>query len=864
MIADAPMQPQTVRREAYTPPAFLIDTVVLTFELEDQATRVTAELAVRRAGVHANPLVLDLDECHILSLAVDGVDLPLETLGITDRSITVPVHTAAATVSVVTQLSPATNTKLMGLYMSGGAFCTQCEAEGFRRIIPFLDRPDVMSRYKVELRADAKRFPVLLANGNPTASGPLPGGRHFAVWDDPHPKPAYLFALVAGDLKAHSASFITASGRQVALNIWVNADDLGRCDHAMQALIKSMRWDEEMYGREYDLDVFNIVAVSDFNFGAMENKGLNIFNSKYILADPQTATDADFDGVEAVVAHEYFHNWTGNRVTCRDWFQLSLKEGLTVYRDQEFSADMGSRAVKRIEDVRLLRAVQIQEDAGPLAHPVRPESYQEISNFYTATVYNKGAELIRMMATLLGPQGFRAGMDLYFERHDGQAVTCDDFVAAMEAASGTDLTQFRRWYSQAGTPVLTIEPVGGGFSVRQHTPDTPGHSAKLPVPIPLRLRLFDRSTGQPLGDERLCVIDQVEQQLLLPEASADAVPSLLRGFSAPVHLAYPYSKADLALLAAHDDDPFSRWEALQRLALDLMAEQIAKVAAGARPVVDPLLIEAVAATLADASADPALTADAVLLPTESYIGDQQQPVIDVDAIHAVRQAFRKQLASALKDLWLQVYHANVDATYAFTPAAKARRRLKNVALQYLMANDDHDSVALCALHYHDADNMTDAMAALTALASSNTIERRDILAHFYQRWQGNALVIDKWFTVQALSMRPEALDDVILLTRHADFTLANPNRLRSLVGAFGANQVRFHAASGAGYRFLADHVLAVDRINPQAAARLVAPLGRWRRFDLGRSGLMRSQLERIGQANSLSVDVREMVSKSLS
>jgi aminopeptidase N len=864
MGADAQGQGQVmVRREAYAPSAFAIPTVSLVFDLEDRSTAVEAQLRVERLYRSDQPLVLDRDECEVVEVAVDGVMLPPEGYRLEDSKLSIFGLGSAATITLRTRLDPAANTKLMGLYMSGGAFCTQCEAEGFRRIVPFLDRPDVMSRYTVTLRADKARFPVLLANGNFVAEKDLFDGRHEAVWHDPHPKPCYLFAVVAGDLAAYRDRFITASGRSVDLAIWVRQADLPRCAHAMAALIKSMRWDEERFGREYDLDQLNIVAVSDFNFGAMENKGLNIFNSRYILADAETATDADFDAVEAVVAHEYFHNWTGNRVTCRDWFQLSLKEGLTVYRDQEFSADMGSRAVKRIDDVRLLRAVQFQEDAGPLAHPVRPDSYQEISNFYTATIYNKGAEVIRMMATLLGPDKFHAGMDLYFARHDGQAVTCDDFVAAMEAASGIDLGQFRLWYQQAGTPQLTITIEDGGrvLRVQQHVPATPGQSDKRPMPIPLRWAVFDRTTGRRVGDEQVTVIDKADQQIDLPDV--DAVPSLLRGFSAPVALSYPYSRADLAFLAGHDDDPFARWESMQRLALDLIQEQIARAAAGAQPQLDDLFVDAIAATLAADEADPALVADAVLLPSESYIGDQQQPVIDVDAIHQVRQRFRQALGAKLKDQWLKVYHSNYDADYAFTPAAKARRRLKNVALQYLMVNDDHDSIALCALHYFNADNMTDAMAAMTALASSNAVERDDVLAHFYKRWQGNTLVIDKWFTVQALSMRSDTLRSVTALARHPDFTLANPNRLRSLVNAFTGNQVRFHTSDGAGYRFLADHVLAVDRINPQAAARLVAPLGRWRRFDEARSGQMRLELERIIRANSLSADVREMVSKSL-
>lgn len=860
MPASPQQQSPLVRRADYTPPPFLIPQVHLRVDLDETATAIEARLTIARNGDHKQPIQLDRDACDITAIQLDGAAVPLGSVHISDTQVTIPFSGERCTLTIETRLNPAANVRLMGLYMSGGSFCTQCEAEGFRRIIPFLDRPDVMSRYTVELRADQARFPVLLANGNPVSATALADGRHSAVWDDPHPKPAYLFALVAGDLKAHRASFRTASGRDVALAIWVHEADLPRCAHAMQALIKAMRWDEETFGREYDLDQFNIVAVADFNFGAMENKGLNIFNSKYILADAATATDADFDAVEAVVAHEYFHNWTGNRVTCRDWFQLSLKEGLTVYRDQEFSADMGSRGVKRIDDVRLLRTVQFQEDAGPLAHPVRPDSYQEISNFYTTTIYNKGAEVIRMMAALLGASGFRKGMDLYFKRHDGQAVTCDDFVQAMEDATGVDLGQFRLWYGTAGTPVVTITPDARGLGFTQAIA---GQPESRPMVIPLRLAWFDRHAGGRLDEERLILLDQASLHLPRGSLPASAVPSLLRGFSAPVILHYPYSREELAFLCAYDDDAFARWEAMQCLALDLMQEQIGIAGAGGTVQVSPLLIQAIERTLAQTEADPALIAEAVVLPSESYIGDQIGGIIDVDAIHQVRQAFRQAISDALYPRWLEVYHANTDAAYAFTPAAKARRRLKNIALQYLMARDEHEAVALCALHYFDADNMTDAIAALTALASSNAIERQTALDHFHARWQGNALVIDKWFTLQALSYRPDTLAAVQALTRHADFTLANPNRLRSLINAFTGNQVRFHDISGEGYRFIADHVLAVDRLNPQAAARLIAPLGRWRRFDQSRAGRMRQQLERILNSSSLSRDVQEMAAKSL-
>ena len=868
-MLDALASPQTVHLKDYQPPRYRMPRVELVFDLHESATRVTSRFRVEREGKHRQPLVLDGRELRLLSVSVDGQPLDPSAYRQTSDSLTLSLKGAAHDVEIVTEINPAANTQLMGLYMSGGIFCTQCEAEGFRRITYWLDRPDAMSRFRTTLRADKARFPVLLANGNPVAHGDGVDGRHWATWDDPHLKPCYLFALVAGDLKPFADRFTTASGREVALNIWVAEADLDRCDHAMRALKKSMRWDEEKYGREYDLDVFNIVAVGDFNFGAMENKGLNIFNSKYVLARQETATDLDFDAIESIIAHEYFHNWTGNRVTCRDWFQLSLKEGLTVYRDQEFSADMGSRALKRIEDVRTLRAGQFPEDAGPLAHPVRPDSYIEISNFYTATVYNKGAEVIRMMATLLGEDKFRAGMDLYFERHDGQAVTCDDFVKAMEDAGGVDLSQFRLWYAQAGTPRLDVQlaydatRAEATLTVAQVVPDTPGQARKKPMHMPFRMALFGAQSGRNLTGDRLLELRQAKEVFRFEGVTERPVPSLLRGFSAPVTVKVDIDRADLAFLSRHDDDPFARYEAMQRLALDLMLEQVAAHGQG-RPVqVAPILIEAVEAALTARDLDPALVAEAVMLPSEAYVGDQMA-IVDVDGIHAVRQAFRRALSVSLRRLWWDAYRGNVDAAYVFMPEAKGRRRLKNAALQYLMVDDDDaEAVAAALTQATQADNMTDCIAGLTALASSHASPRQQAFDHFYVTWKDDPLVIDKWFTLQALSYRPDTLAQVEALTRHPAFTITNPNRLRSLVGAFSVNQVRFHAADGAGYTYLADQVIAVDKVNAQTAARLVAPLGRWRRFDQGRSALMRKQLERILKVSGLSKDVYEMVSKSL-
>ena len=873
-MLDAQSSPQAILLKDYAPPRFLIPQVDLQFDLDPQATMVKSQLQVTRNGQHDAPLVLDGHDLELVGVRLNGQEIGPQAYKRDAVSLSIPINGDRAQIEIITRINPAANTQLMGLYVSGGNFCSQCEAEGFRRITYFTDRPDVMSQYSVTLRADRTLAPVLLANGNPAGQGVLDDGRHWARWDDPHPKPCYLFALVAGNLTALTDRFTTASGRAVTLNIWVREADLDRCGHAMDALKKSMLWDEQVFGREYDLDVYNIVAVGDFNFGAMENKGLNIFNSRYVLAKPETATDQDFDAVESVIAHEYFHNWTGNRVTCRDWFQLSLKEGLTVFRDQEFSADMGSRGLKRIEDVRMLRAGQFPEDAGPLAHPIRPDSYIEISNFYTATIYNKGAEVIRMMHTLLGADLFRAGMDLYFQRHDGQAVTCDDFANAMADASGIDLEQFRLWYVQAGTPQLhaaisyDAATREARLILRQSIPTTPGQPVKKPMHIPVRVALFGADSGNRLMDERLIELTAEQMIISFPNMPERPVPSLLRGFSAPVVLHSNLSREDQALLARVDDDPFARVEASQQLALSVMLEaidaQAAQAESGGRNEIalNPLLRDVIAAALSASAADPALAAEAALLPSEAYIGDQMK-VMAVDAIHAVRQSFRRALARDLRDAWLAAYHDNNDAQYTFTAQAKARRKLKNIALQYLMADDDPEATDLAFRQFSAADNMTDQIAALAALANSTAAQRDETLERFYSRWQDDALVIDKWFGIQALSTRADTLDVVAQLCRHPAFTLTNPNRLRSVVGSFSVNQVRFHDATGGGYRFLADQVLAVDALNSQTAARLVAPLGRWRRVDEVRAALMRAELERVLGKPGLSKDVYEMASKSM-
>jgi aminopeptidase N len=847
--------PSAIRREDYRPPDWLVPGIELEFDLGAERTRVRSRLSVQRYGAHDRPLRLDAQGLVLVEVTVDGA---AAEYSFEAETLTVALSGDTATVETLVEIAPRANTQLMGLYESGGILCTQCEAEGFRRITPFPDRPDVLSRYRVRMIADKAAYPVLLSNGDPVGAGELEGGRHWAEWDDPFPKPCYLFALVAGDLAANRDSFTTRSGRKVDLGIWVREPDLPKTEHAMESLKAAMKWDEEVYGREYDLAVFNIVAVSDFNFGAMENKGLNIFNSRFILADPDTATDGDFDAVAGVVAHEYFHNWSGNRITCRDWFQLSLKEGFTVFRDQMFSADMGSAAVKRIEDVRLLRAAQFPEDGGPLAHPVRPDSYMEIANFYTATVYNKGAELIRMLHTLLGEERFRAGTDLYFDRHDGQAVTCEDFVRAMEEASGEDLSHFRLWYEQAGTPrvkaSLSQEDGTARLRLEQALPPTPGQPVKKPMPIPLRIALFGES-GTKI-EERLVLLDKARDEALFSAAETKLVLSINRGFSAPVVVEAERSATDLAFLSAHDDDPFARYEAMQQLMLDTLLAAIAGRAAHG-PVVD-----AVRQTLEDEALDPAFTAEAVLLPSEAFIGDQM-PVVDPERIRTAREALRAELGRALEPQWRAAYASTAANRYEYSPAAKGARRLKTVALNYLMAAGAEDSAALAKRQHDEADNMTDRQGALGALANSDAPERRGALAAFYDRYRGDALVLDKWFTVQAVSTRDDTLDAVEALARHPDFTLANPNRMRSLVGAFAGNQRAFHHESGRGYRFLADRILAVDRLNPQTAARLVPPLGRWRRFDEKRQDLMKAELERIVATPGLSKDVFEQASKSL-
>jgi len=858
-VQTATQAPRVTRREDYREPDWQVPEIALDFQLDPAETRVRATLQVERSGSHDRPLRLDGDGLAPLSVKVDGADTPWEMDGPT---LVIALAGDAHRIETEVAISPERNTQLQGLYASGGMLCTQCEAEGFRRITFFPDRPDVLSKYSVRMTGDKARFPVLLANGDPVDAGDLEDGRHWAQWNDPFPKPSYLFALVAGDLVANRSTFTTMSGRDVQLGIWVRQPDLAKTDHALRALETSMAWDEQVYGREYDLDVFNIVAVDDFNFGAMENKGLNIFNSRYILADPDTATDYDYDAIAAVVAHEYFHNWSGNRVTCRDWFQLSLKEGFTVFRDQSFSGDQGSKAVKRIEDVRALRASQFPEDAGPLAHPVRPDEYIEISNFYTATIYNKGAEVIRMMATILGPEKFRKATDLYFARFDGTAATCEDFVRCMEEAGEVDLSQFRRWYSQAGTPRVTAtleEPLNGRalLKLRQSVPPTPGQPQKDPMVLPLKLKLFGGQTGAPLIDEQLVLLKDGESEIAFDASGERPVLSINRGFSAPIIVDTNRSAADLAFLSAHDDDPFARYEAMQQLMLDTL---VAAVTSGKGE--HTAVIEAVRNTLTDSALDRAFVAEAVLLPSDSFIGDQMA-VVDPDAIFRAREALRRDLGRALEGEWRAAYEAVRQNRFEYSPAGKGARRLKTVALGYIAAGGAPDAASLAWLQFEGADNMTDRQGALTTLVNGSSDKRVAALEAFYQRYAGNALVLDKWFQTQALSARDDTAEMVEKLAGHRDFTLANPNRARSLIGAFAVNQRAFHDVSGRGYRFVADQLIALDKLNPQTAAKLIPPLGRWKRFDAGRAAKMRSELERIVATPGLSKDMFEQASKSL-
>jgi len=868
--------PQPIRLADYRPPAFLIDEIALDFRLEPNATRVRSTLKARRNPGQDGPLVLDGVGLKLISIALDGRPLAPPDYELTDEHLTLQSPPEAFTLETEVEIDPEGNKALEGLYMSGGRFCTQCEAEGFRKITFFPDRPDVLARYSCRIEAEKAAYPRLLSNGNLIESGELPGGRHFALWRDPFPKPCYLFALVAGELDELADRFVTMSGRTVDLRIYVDPGMAPRAAYAMDALKRSMKWDEEAFGREYDLDLFMIVAVRDFNFGAMENKGLNIFNSSLLLADAATATDFDYERIESVVAHEYFHNWTGDRITCRDWFQLCLKEGLTVFRDQSFSADMRGAAVQRIKDVKALRGRQFAEDAGPLAHPVRPTSFVKIDNFYTATVYDKGAEVIRMLKTLLGPDDFRRGMDLYFDRHDGEATTVEAFVACFADASGRDLDPFFAWYSQAGTPMVSLRADYDAAAktldlvLGQATAPTPGQSDKQPLPIPLRLGLLD-ADGQPQGfrladgeaavAETVIVLDEAERRLRLSGVERPPVVSALRQFSAPVKLESGAPPEDDYVLLAGDPDLFNRWEAGQRLAKALI---LGRASGAPDETGEARFAAALGRALGDQSSEHAFKALLMALPSEQDLS-LAVTLADPAAIHDAREALRARLAGDLAAN-LQRMHDELDGPRAFSPDAESagRRALRNAALDLLAAKPTPETVERARSHYRRADNMTDAMGGLSALMLLGGEAFDAALADFYARWEAEPLVIDKWFSVQARSPAPDALGRVMGLTAHPAFDAKNPNRLRALVAVFAsANPSRFHDPSGAGYRFLADQILATDGFNPMIAARLVEPLGAWRRFRPDLGALMKAELERIAAAPGLSKNVSELVQRAL-
>ena len=873
------------RRVDYRPPAWLADQIALEFDLDPAKTEVTATYAFRRnpaafEGDRRAPLVLDGEQQENLRVSLDGRPLARERLVLDTASMTIPDAPERGTLTIRTDIAPARNVALEGLYVSSGVFCTQCEPEGFRRITYFLDRPDVLARYRVTLRADALRYPQLLSNGNLVASGDLGGGRHFARWEDPFPKPAYLFALVAGNLAVLEDTFVTRSGRPIALRIYSTAPNLTRCRHAMQSLKRAMRWDETRFGREYDLDTFMIFCADDFNFGAMENKGLNIFNSRLLLATEQIATDGDFNAIEGVVGHEYFHNWTGNRVTCRDWFQLSLKEGLTVFRDQEFSSDQGSRTVERIAAVEYLRREQFAEDAGPMAHPVRPDEYQEINNFYTATVYEKGAELIRMQHSLLGAEGFRRGMDLYFTRHDGQAVTCDDFVQAMQDGSGVDLTQFRHWYSQAGTPVVSVRghydaaARSYALDVEQRLPSASGSRRKPALHIPLAVGLLApdgsdmplRLAGESAASAttRMLHLTSIAQRFEFVDVAAAPVPSLLRGFSAPVKIAFDYRDEDLALLATHDSDAVNRWDAAQRSFVNAILLLAAAHRDGKPLDMPPLLPRIVNALLDDDGSDPALRALALALPDPAYVA-ALEATVDPDGIMAASIFIERSLANTLRDAFERAYETyRPRGAYAPAQDQIGARSLSNLCLRYLGALDDDAAHALALAQYQRAQNMTDWIAALAALRDSAEATRDRIYADFEAKWRDEPLVLDKWFALQAKSLRSDTLQTVRALIAHPRFNARNPNRVRSLVGTFAlANFARFNAIDGSGYAFIADEVRSLDTSNPQLASTLAGAFNLWKRFDEPRRSLMHRFLQRIARTPNLSPDVTEVVSRTL-
>ena len=895
-------QAKTIFLKDYKQPDFLIDQVELTFELSEEQTRVLSVLHIKKCALQqASSLVL-MGECLELGeVRLDSKLLDNSMYKVTETDLTVFDVPESFILEIETFIKPQENFSLEGLYKSSGNYCTQCEAEGFRKITYFLDRPDVMSLFTTTIVADKSECPVLLSNGNPVESGEYENGRHWAKWQDPYKKPCYLFALVAGDLSFVEDHFTTMSGRDVLCRIYVQHHNIDQCDHAMQSLKKSMLWDEETFGREYDLDVYNIVAVDDFNMGAMENKGLNVFNSKYVLAKQDTATDTDFIGIEAVIGHEYFHNWSGNRVTCRDWFQLTLKEGLTVFRDQQFTADMNSAAPKRIDDVNILRTAQFAEDAGPMAHPIQPDSYQEINNFYTVTVYNKGAEIIRMIYTLLGKEKFRQGMDLYFERYDAQAVTTEEFVGAMEDASQVDLKQFRRWYKQAGTPEVSVKESFDAnekiyrLELSQQTPVTPGQEEKLPFHIPVKISLMKQNAEtMPLQqnveharmdsqmdsqmDSRVLNFVENKQLFEFKNIKEKPVLSILQGYSAPVKLQFERDDEELAFCMAHETDDFNRWEAWQQLSSRLILSLVESINSGAELVLPDYYVNACKKTLNNKILDKALIARALTLPSLMYVGEMM-PVIDVDAIHQAREFIYSHLAQNLKQDLLTAYQQNSQDEYSLSPLSMGQRFLRNQALSYLMYLPEQGEL-LAKQQYRSANNMTDQMAAFKSLLHHETASAEEVTEAFYQQWKQDNLVLDKWFTVQATapyilrhasdhglpksSAQSSATARIKKLFAHDDFDIKNPNRVRSLLGAFcSANPLSFHDVSGFGYDLLGRYIETIDVINPQIASRLCVPLTRWKRFNETRQQLMKAELQRLISLPKLSKDASELVEKSL-
>ncbi|MGL5814648.1 MAG: aminopeptidase N [Aeromonas sp.] len=869
-------QPQAMTakyRQDYQAPLYWCDSIDLDFQLQEPLTRVTAISRLRRNGEHKEPLVLDGEGLSLVSVSLDGVPFTQYEQG--ESSLTLLNLPAECVLTIVTDLDPAANTALEGLYRSGDAYCTQCEAEGFRRITYYMDRPDILARYSTRISADKGKFPYLLSNGNKVASGDLDGGRHFVQWQDPFPKPSYLFALVAGDFDVERNHYVTQSGRKVALEIFVDKGNLDRAGFAMESLINSMRWDEQRFGLEYDLDIYMIVAVDFFNMGAMENKGLNIFNSKFVLANPATATDTDYHGIERVIGHEYFHNWTGNRVTCRDWFQLSLKEGLTVFRDQEFSSDLGSRGVNRINNVRTVRGPQFAEDAGPMAHPIRPDVVIEMNNFYTLTVYEKGSEVIRMLHVLLGELNFQAGMKLYFERHDGSAATCDDFVQAMEDASGVDLGRFRRWYSQSGTPELNVtdeyDAATGTYRlhVRQHTPPTQDQPQKLPLHIPLDIELYDADgaviqlqyQGEVIG-QVLNVLED-EQTFVFDQVPVKPVPSLLRDFSAPVKLHYDYSDEALAFLMRHARNEFARWDAAQMLVNKAVIAGVARVQQGQPVAVSDSLLAAFVAIFDDAALDPALKAEILTLPGEATLTELFDTA-DIDAIHQVRGAIQSQLAQAFGARLAATYQSLRLTGYKVVHEDVAKRALKAVVLGYLAALDPVQADTLVREQYAQADNMTDTLAALQVANAYLLPCRAALLADFEGKWAHDGLVLDNWLRLVGAKPAADVLVEVKQAMAHPTFSIRNPNRLRALVGSFAMNnQVQFHAPDGSGYRFLTDLLIELNEVNPQVASRLITPLIQFKRLDEGRKALIRAELSRLAALDGLARDLFEKVSKAL-